>query len=153
MEELTLSGWTKKEEVVSLKLPSGSVIKIKARRLGQLARANLVPLSLLGDSADGKAETMNQDQMEDTVKSLQRINALILEMVVWPKLITEGKPKKDEFLMSLIPDEDMTFITSYIMGTEDAEKLKPFRAERESDSSGSHVQEVRSVSVAGSGDR
>lgn len=126
----TAEYWRSKKRIKQLSLPSGAVIKVRENRLYTLMLANVLPLQLLDKQLKRKeGEEAPPADLAEMIAGLKRLNPLIQQIVVEPKIIMEGEPGAGEILFVEIPDEDLQAIIRYIMGAEVAQELEPFRGE------------------------
>lgn len=145
------SEWKKKEQTDPLELPSGAIVEVKRASVPPLLMANIMAMTLLS-SSDGKEavekEGLSADQAMAVSKGYGSISRIVQSTVVSPRIIFDEVEIKDgEISAYEIPSEDLNFLMSYCLKTEEAKKLESFRPVRSSADAGSNEQEIRTTPV------
>lgn len=129
----TAKEWGGKIKTEMLLLPSGAEVEVKKSKLKPLLLANILPYELLSKVLKSKQDDMTEQDRVDMISASLKLFELITQTVVSPKIIMSGIPKEDEISILDIPDEDIDFLRGYIMGTNAARDVEPFRTESAGD--------------------
>jgi len=156
----TAAEWTKKnQQVRTVKLPSGAVVKVKVMSLFDLAAIGHIPMALVGEvlkSADAFLRPVDPKDMEFewakvTEKQIENMLTLFrkaaVAAVVEPKLSFEPE-NEDAADVMLIDFEDLAEIFSQSV-KEGAAEMLPFRAQQKPGNRGGQGgKAVRSETVS-----
>ena len=118
--------WAGKQKTESIILPSGAVVQVKTSKMRYIMASNLLPYDLLIRVQSNKADS--PEDRGELMKAAQRLFELIAKIVVEPKIIITGEPGEDEISILDIPDEDISYLRGYILGTEEAKATESFRS-------------------------
>ncbi len=127
----TTAEWLKKaDEIYTLTLPSGVVVKVKKLNLVDLAITGYIPFELITSSIKTAQTLSSTDKWEaiskeDLSNIVEMFDKAIQLAVVEPKVTADGA--NDTMPVSKVPFADKFYIFSNVVDTRSAEILKPFR--------------------------
>jgi hypothetical protein len=124
---------------------------IKARKPGpaEFAKWDRLPHLLAGAAGDGAKPTT--EEVKETAAFLLEV---LLYCCVDPRISETAAPDAaDEIRPDELPQQDWIFIIAWAMRLKEAEKLRPFRAERKDDGAGGDGQAVFTETVDAARDR
>ncbi len=146
------SDWSRKKKTEPLQLPSGAVVEVKISGIAPLLMANIMPMTLLSTS-DGKDavedEGLSAAQSMAVSKGYSAISKIVQSMVVSPRIIFDenAEIRSGEVSAYDVPSEDLNFLMDYCLKTEEAKKLKSFRAIGTRGDAGSNEQTIQSAAL------
>jgi hypothetical protein len=108
--------WKNKAAVIDLLLPSGITIKVRQRNVNALLVGGLLPYSLAEKISGGEGVDLTSVEREAIYSATKRIVSLVCSASVDPVIVMEN-PKEGEIEISEIPQDDITYLRSWITGT------------------------------------
>lgn len=134
--------WGAKAKTELLTLPSGAVIEIKKSRLKPLLLANILPYDLLAKIVGNKKNgSMTDEDRLEMINATKKLFEIISTSVISPKIVVDAVPdeRNNEISIYDIPDDDISAIRGYLMGTKEAHEMGTFRDEPASAPTGSSL--------------
>jgi hypothetical protein len=137
------------EEAVELTLPSGLTVLARRPDPAAVLTWGRLPLGLAAELMEkGEQTPMARPQI---LENIEVVRQLLLYCLVRPRISLDPRGD-DEIHPREIPMEDVAFVTRWAMRGEEADQVRPFRAQRADDRPGRDGEDLRDAALGTAGD-